>query len=85
MTNEQLKRALSIKGRIEDIDTILTDVDENNSVLRVSSLLSKPIQFDSHPIADDVDICNIVEKVHVSLVEILKVYKEDLEKLYDNI
>lgn len=43
-----IKQVMALKSRIDSIELVLRDMEENNSPLKIGSVLSKTIQFEDY-------------------------------------
>lgn len=43
-----IKQAMALKNRIDSVELVLRDMEENNSPLKIGSVLSKTVQFEDY-------------------------------------
>ena len=76
-----IKQAMALKNRIDSVELVLRDMEENNSPLKIGSVLSKTIQFEDYHDGEELSLQRQLDVFTYNYVkELLEKYRDKLSE-----
>lgn len=76
-----IKQATALKSRIDSIEFVLRDMEENNSPLKIGSVLSKTVQFEDYHDGEELSPQRQLDVLTYNYVkELLEKYRDKLSE-----